>query len=155
MDMVIFRENTEDVYAGIEWRAGSDEADKIIEFIAGLGKKIRPDSGIGIKPISAIGSKRLVRKAIQYAVSHGRKSVTLVHKGNIMKFTEGAFKDWGYEVARDEFGAVTVTEDEVWSTHGGKAPDGQGRDQGPHRRLDVPAGAAAAGRVRRSSRPPT
>ncbi|MFL6194278.1 MAG: isocitrate dehydrogenase (NADP(+)) [Thermoanaerobaculia bacterium] len=125
VDMVIFRENTEDVYAGIEWKAGSDEARRVIELVAGLGKKIRPDSGIGIKPISEFGSKRLVRKAIQHAVAHGRKSVTLVHKGNIMKFTEGAFKDWGYEVARDEFGGVTVTEDEVWSQHGGKAPAGK------------------------------
>jgi isocitrate dehydrogenase len=125
VDMVIFRENTEDVYAGIEWRSGSEEAGKVIEFIAGLGKKIRPDSGIGIKPVSVTGSKRLVRKALQYAITHGRKSVTLVHKGNIMKFTEGAFKDWGYEVAREELGAYTVTEDEVWSAHGGKAPAGK------------------------------
>ncbi len=125
VDMVIFRENTEDVYAGIEWRSGSEEAAKVIEFIGGMGKKIRPDSGIGIKPISVTGSKRLVRKALQYAVTCGRKSVTLVHKGNIMKFTEGAFKDWGYEVAREEFGHATVTEDEVWSTHGGKAPEGK------------------------------
>jgi isocitrate dehydrogenase len=125
VDMVIFRENTEDVYAGIEWRSGSEEAAKVIEFIGGLGKKIRPDSGIGIKPISVTGSKRLVRKAIQHAVACGRKSVTLVHKGNIMKFTEGAFKDWGYEVAREEFGNVTITEDEVWSAHGGKAPEGK------------------------------
>jgi isocitrate dehydrogenase len=125
VDMVIFRENTEDVYAGIEWRSGSEEAAKIIEFIGGMGKKIRPDSGIGIKPVSVTGSKRLVRKALQYAVACGRKSVTLVHKGNIMKFTEGAFKDWGYEVAREEFGNVTVTEDEVWSQHGGKAPAGK------------------------------
>jgi isocitrate dehydrogenase len=125
VNMVIFRENTEDVYAGIEWRAGSEEAKRIIEFLADLGKQVRPDSGIGIKPISETGSKRLVRKAIQYALSTGRKSVTLVHKGNIMKFTEGAFKDWGYEVARDEFGGVTVTEQEVWDRHGGKAPQGK------------------------------
>jgi len=125
VDMVVFRENTEDVYAGIEWRAGSEEARKLIEFLAGLGKTVRPDSGIGIKPISAFGSKRLVRKALQYAIANGRKNVTLVHKGNIMKFTEGAFKDWGYEVAREEFGGHTVTEDEVWSTHGGKAPAGK------------------------------
>ncbi len=125
VDMVIFRENTEDVYAGIEWRAGSEEAKRLIEFLAGLGKKVRPDSGIGIKPISVTGSKRLVRKAIQYAQAAGRKSVTLVHKGNIMKFTEGAFKDWGYEVAREEFGGATVTEQEVWDEHGGKAPAGK------------------------------
>ena len=100
--MVIFRENTEDVYAGIEWREGTPEAAKVIEFLNGtMGKKVRPDSGIGIKPMSATGSKRLVRRAIQYALDNGHKSVTLVHKGNIMKFTEGAFRDWGYEVARD------------------------------------------------------
>jgi isocitrate dehydrogenase len=125
VDMVIFRENIEDVYAGIEWKAGTDEANRVIEFIASLGKKIRPESGIGIKPISEFGSKRLVRKAIQYAIAHGRKSVTLVHKGNIQKFTEGAFKDWGYEVAREEFGGYTVTEDDVWSQHNGKAPAGK------------------------------
>jgi isocitrate dehydrogenase len=110
VDMVIFRENTEDVYAGIEWPAGSAEADKLIDFIASLGKTVRPGSGIGIKPVSAFGSKRLVRKAINYALAQGRKSVTLMHKGNIMKFTEGAFKEWGYELARDEFGAQTVVE---------------------------------------------
>jgi isocitrate dehydrogenase len=125
VDMVIFRENTEDVYAGIEWRAGSEEAQRIIEFLAGFGKQVRPDSGIGIKPISATGSKRLVRKAIQYAVATGRRNLTLVHKGNIMKFTEGAFKDWGYEVAREEFGGATISEQEVWEQHGGKAPDGR------------------------------
>jgi isocitrate dehydrogenase len=125
VDMVIFRENIEDVYAGIEWKAGSDEANRMIEFIAGLGKKIRPGSGIGIKPISEFGSKRLVRKAIQYAIAQSRGSVTLVHKGNIQKFTEGAFKDWGYQVARDEFGDRTITEDDVWSQHGGKAPAGK------------------------------
>jgi isocitrate dehydrogenase len=125
VDMVIFRENIEDVYAGIEWKAGTDEANRVIEFLAGLGKKIRPGSGIGIKPISEFGSKRLVRKAIQYAIAHGRKSVTLVHKGNIQKFTEGAFKDWGYQVARDEFGGATVTEDDLWSAHGGKVPAGK------------------------------
>ncbi|HYH45249.1 MAG TPA: isocitrate dehydrogenase (NADP(+)) [Thermoanaerobaculia bacterium] len=125
VDMVIFRENTEDVYAGIEWPAGSPEADKLIEFLRGLGKEVRPMSGIGIKPASAFGSKRLVRKALAYALATGRKSVTLVHKGNIMKFTEGAFKDWGYEEARERFGAQTISEDEVWSAHGGKAPEGR------------------------------
>jgi isocitrate dehydrogenase len=125
VDMVIFRENTEDVYAGIEWRSGSEEAKQVIEFLAGLGKQVRPDSGIGIKPVSETGSKRLVRKAIQYAVAAGRKSVTLVHKGNIMKFTEGAFKDWGYEVARDEFGAATIAEQELWDSPGSKAPAGK------------------------------
>ncbi len=125
VDMVIFRENTEDVYAGIEWKAGTPEAAKVIEFLAGMGKKIRPDSGIGIKPISETGSKRLVRKALQFAVANKRKSVTLVHKGNIQKFTEGAFKDWGYQVAAAEFGGVTVTEDELWSAHNGKVPAGK------------------------------
>ncbi|HTG31398.1 MAG TPA: isocitrate dehydrogenase (NADP(+)) [Thermoanaerobaculia bacterium] len=125
VDMVIFRENIEDVYAGIEWKAGTDEANRVIEFIAGLGKKIRPGSGIGIKPISEFGSKRLVRKAIQFAIAHNRKSVTLVHKGNIQKFTEGAFKDWGYQVAREEFADFTISEDDVWSQHNGKAPAGK------------------------------
>ena len=125
VDMVIFRENIEDVYAGIEWKAGTDEANRVIEFIASLGKTIRPGSGIGIKPISEFGSKRLVRKAIQYAIAHNRKSVTLVHKGNIQKFTEGAFKDWGYQVAREEFGGATISEDDVWSQHNGKTPAGK------------------------------
>jgi isocitrate dehydrogenase len=125
VDMVIFRENIEDVYAGIEWKAGTDEANRVIEFIASLGKKIRPGSGIGIKPISEFGSKRLVRKAIQFAIAHKRKSVTLVHKGNIQKFTEGAFKDWGYQVAREEFADFTISEDDVWSQHNGKAPAGK------------------------------
>jgi len=125
VDMTIFRENTEDVYAGIEWRAGTEEAKKVIEFLASMGKKVRPDSGIGIKPVSETGSKRLVRKALQYAIATRRKSVTLVHKGNIMKFTEGAFKDWGYEVARDEFGDFTISEQEVWDKHDGKAPEGK------------------------------
>ncbi|HEY4590260.1 MAG TPA: isocitrate dehydrogenase (NADP(+)) [Thermoanaerobaculia bacterium] len=125
VNMTIFRENTEDVYAGIEWKSGSEEARKVIEFIAGLGKKVRPDSGIGIKPVSEFGSKRLVRKALQYAIAHHSKSITLVHKGNIQKFTEGAFKDWGYQVARDEFGDFTITEDDVWSQHNGKAPAGK------------------------------
>lgn len=125
VEMTIFRENTEDVYAGIEWRSGSEEAKKVIELLASMGKTVRPDSGIGIKPVSETGSKRLVRKAIQYAIATRRKSVTLVHKGNIMKFTEGAFKDWGYEVARDEFGGATISEQEVWDQHGGKAPEGK------------------------------
>ena len=114
LDVVIFRENTEDVYAGIEWKQGTPEAAKIIQFLEKeMGKKIRPDSGIGIKPISVTGTKQLVRRAIRYALDHGRRSVTLVHKGNIMKFTEGAFRDWGYEVAKEEFGGVTVTESEL------------------------------------------
>lgn len=115
LDVVIFRENTEDVYSGIEWEEGSAEAKKIIDFIgAELGKKIRPDSGVGIKPISITGTKRLVRKAIRHAIEHNRKSVTLVHKGNIMKYTEGAFKIWGYELAVDEFRDHVITEAELW-----------------------------------------
>jgi isocitrate dehydrogenase len=114
MNVVIFRENTEDVYAGIEWAKGTPQAERIIEFLSTeMGKRIRPDSGIGIKPISEFGTKRLVRMAIQYAVDNKRKTVTIVHKGNIMKFTEGAFRDWGYEVAKAEFRDKIVTEDEV------------------------------------------
>ena len=111
-DMVIFRENSEDIYAGIEWAAGTAEAQKVIDFLQGeMGvKKIRfpATSGIGIKPVSSEGTRRLVRKALQYAIDNDRPSVTLVHKGNIMKFTEGAFKNWGYELAKDEFGAVEI-----------------------------------------------
>jgi isocitrate dehydrogenase len=115
MDVVIFRENTEDVYAGIEWAMGSPEAKRLIEFIGKeFGKRIAPDSGIGIKPISETATKRLVRMAIQYALDNKRKTVTLVHKGNIMKFTEGAFRDWGYELAKTEFRDRIVTEDEMW-----------------------------------------
>jgi isocitrate dehydrogenase len=126
VNVVIFRENTEDVYAGIEWPAGSAEAQKLIAFLEKeLGKKIRPDSGIGIKPISMTATKKLVRKAIRYAIDNNRRSVTIVHKGNIMKFTEGAFRDWGYEVAREEFGGQTVTEDEVTTKHDGKVPAGK------------------------------
>jgi isocitrate dehydrogenase len=114
MNVVIFRENTEDVYAGIEWARGTPQAERVIEFLEKeMGKRVRPDSGIGIKPISEFGSKRLVRKAIQYAIANKRRTVTLVHKGNIMKFTEGAFRDWGYEVAKAEFRDFIVTEDEV------------------------------------------
>jgi isocitrate dehydrogenase len=111
-DMVIFRENTEDIYAGIEWAAGSDEVAKVIQFLSDMGvrKKIRfPEaSAIGIKPVSIDGSKRLIRKAIQYAIDNNRKSVTITHKGNIMKFTEGGFRDWGYELAKEEFGAMPI-----------------------------------------------
>jgi isocitrate dehydrogenase len=114
MNVVIFRENTEDVYAGIEWAKGTPQAERIIEFLATeMGKRIRPDSGIGIKPMSEFGSKRLMRMAVQHAIDNKRKTVTLVHKGNIMKFTEGAFRDWGYEVAKAEFRDKIVTEDEV------------------------------------------
>jgi isocitrate dehydrogenase len=126
VDMIIFRENTEDVYAGIEWPKGSPEALKLIEFLEKeMGKKLRPDSGIGIKPMSEFGSKRLVRKAIRYALEAGKDSVTLVHKGNIMKFTEGAFRTWGYELAKEEFGNVTLTEQELWDNYGGKRPEGK------------------------------
>ncbi len=111
-DMVIFRENTEDIYAGIEWAAGTDEVAKVIGFLSDMGmrKKIRfPDSSaIGIKPVSKEGSQRLVRKAIQYTIDNNRKSLTIAHKGNIMKFTEGGFRDWGYEIAKQEFGAVEI-----------------------------------------------
>jgi isocitrate dehydrogenase len=123
VDMIIFRENTEDVYAGIEWPAGSEQSDQVIGFLNAIGgtTKIRESSAIGIKPISEFGSKRLVRKAIEYAIAAKRDSVTLVHKGNIMKFTEGAFKDWGYQVARDEFGDLTIPESDV----SGAAPAGK------------------------------
>ncbi len=131
VDMVIFRENTEDVYAGIEWPAGSDEARQLIAFLAALGKPVRFDSGIGIKPVSETGSKRLVRKALHYTIASGRKSVTLMHKGNIMKFTEGAFKEWGYEVARQEFGDRTVAEQDLGggggAAAGGPGPQGSER----------------------------
>ena len=114
MNVVIFRENTEDVYAGIEWARGTPQAEKIIEFLSNeMGCRIRPDSGIGVKPISEFASQRLVRKALQYAMANGRKTLTLVHKGNIMKFTEGAFRDWGYEIAEKEFAEQTVTEQAV------------------------------------------
>jgi isocitrate dehydrogenase len=113
VDMVVFRENTEDLYTGIEWREGSEEALRLRAFLEReMGKRIREDSGIGIKPISRFGTKRLVRMAIQYALAHGRKSVTLTHKGNIMKFTEGAFRDWGYEVAKEEFRGKVLLESE-------------------------------------------
>jgi isocitrate dehydrogenase len=117
LDIVLFRENTEDVYSGIEFKQGTPEAKKIIDFLnneMGTKKKVREDSGVGIKPISIFGSKRLVRYAIKYALENKRKSVTLVHKGNIMKFTEAAFREWGYEVARDEFRDAIVTERESW-----------------------------------------
>jgi isocitrate dehydrogenase len=119
MDIVIFRENTEDVYIGIEWKSGTADAKKLLEFLnhdmLKDGKKqIRWDSGVGIKPISPTGTKRLVRRAIKFALLNKRPSVTLVHKGNIQKFTEGAFRDWGYDLAREEFRAQTITERESW-----------------------------------------
>jgi isocitrate dehydrogenase len=114
VDMVIFRENTEDVYCGIEFKSGTDRARRLIEFLnKEMGYNVLPSSGVGIKPISPEGSKRLIRMAVRYAIDKKLPSVTLMHKGNIMKFTEGAFKDWGYELARDEFRAQTVTEDEA------------------------------------------
>ncbi len=125
-NIVIFRENTEDVYAGIEWKKDSPEAKKIIDFLKSeFNVDIRPDSGIGIKPMSEFGSKRLVRAAIKYALKYKQPRVTLVHKGNIMKYTEGSFRTWGYEVAMREFRDEIVTEDEVTSIHGGKIPDGK------------------------------
>ncbi|MDR9389608.1 MAG: isocitrate dehydrogenase (NADP(+)) [Wenzhouxiangella sp.] len=126
VDAVIFRENTEDVYAGLEYASGTPENKKLATFLREqMGADFFEDAGLGIKPISAIGSKRLVRKAIQYAIDNNRSSVTLVHKGNIMKFTEGAFRKWGYEVAAEEFGDVTITEDELWEKYDGKAPEGK------------------------------
>ncbi|HET8551009.1 MAG TPA: isocitrate dehydrogenase (NADP(+)) [Gammaproteobacteria bacterium] len=126
IDVAIFRENTEDVYAGIEYQAGSPENAKLAKFLRDeLGANFFDGSGLGVKPISEFGSKRLVRKAIQYAIDYGRDSVTLVHKGNIMKFTEGAFRKWGYELAKDEFGDVTITEDELWDKYDGKRPEGK------------------------------
>jgi isocitrate dehydrogenase len=126
MDIVIFRENTEDVYSGIEWPAESEGAHAIINFMnEKLGKDVRLDAAIGIKPVSEFGSKRLVRQAIEYAIARKRESVTLVHKGNIMKFTEGAFKNWGYELAADEFGDLTITEDALWTEQNGKVPAGK------------------------------
>jgi isocitrate dehydrogenase len=119
MNIVIFRENTEDVYSGIEWKCGTPEAKKLIDFLngemlRGTSKHVREDSGVGIKPISVTGTKRLVRRAIRYAIDNKRRLVTLVHKGNIMKFTEGAFRDWGYELAIQEFRSQVVTERESW-----------------------------------------
>jgi isocitrate dehydrogenase len=114
MNVVIFRENTEDVYAGIEWAKGTPQAERLIEFLwKEMGKRVAPDSGIGIKPISETGTKRLVRMAIRWALDNQRKVVTLVHKGNIMKYTEGAFRDWGYELAKAEFRDRIVTEEEI------------------------------------------
>ncbi len=114
LDVVIFRENIEDVYSGVEYRAGSGEADAVIGFLTErFGAKIRPGSAIGIKPMSQFGSQRLVAKAIQYALRTGRRSVTLVHKGNIMKFTEGGFREWGYEIAKQRFGDKTIPESDA------------------------------------------
>ena len=128
VDMCIFRENTEDVYCGIEFKSGSTKARELVAFLRemGYGEDVLLDSaGIGIKPISPERSKRLIRMAIQYAIDKNCPSVTLCHKGNIMKFTEGAFKDWGYELAKAEFGDKTISEDEVYANHGGKTPAGK------------------------------
>jgi isocitrate dehydrogenase len=123
MNVVIFRENTEDVYAGIEWRKGTKEVRKLLGFLKNeMGVKIRSDSGIGIKPMSETGTKRLMRKAIDYALANNRKSVTIVHKGNIMKYTEGAFRDWGYELAKEEYSKKTITEVELTTKYNGEIP---------------------------------
>ncbi len=126
MDIIIFRENTEDVYSGIEFKSDTEDSNKLIDFInQSFNKKIRKPSGIGIKPMSEFGSSRLVKKAIEFARDNKRSSVTLVHKGNIMKFTEGSFKEWGYKVATTEFRDIVVTEDELWSQFNGKMPEGK------------------------------
>ncbi len=128
MDIVTFRENTEDVYAGIEWEAGTDEVQQVKEFVedemGATGVIHDGPVGIGIKPITEFGSKRLIREAIDYAIANDRPTVTLVHKGNIMKFTEGAFRDWGYELAEEEYGDDVLTEDELWEEYDGEQPDG-------------------------------
>jgi len=126
VDVTIFRENTEDVYCGIEYETGSEENEKLARFLREeLGANFFEGAGLGVKPISAFGTKRLVRKAIRYAIERQRPSVTLVHKGNIMKFTEGAFRKWGYEVAKEEFGDITITEDQLWDEYDGKQPEGK------------------------------
>jgi len=127
VDVVIFRENTEDIYAGIEFEAGTPENEKLARFLREeMGvTSFFEGAGLGVKPVSAFGSKRLVRAAIQYAIDRKRPSVTLVHKGNIQKFTEGAFRNWGYEVAAEEFGEQTISWDEVAEKHGGKVPEGK------------------------------
>ncbi|MBF89169.1 MAG: isocitrate dehydrogenase (NADP(+)) [Candidatus Marinimicrobia bacterium] len=126
VNLTIFRENTEDVYAGIEWKGGSEEAESVRQFInENFEKNIRENSGLGIKPISAFGTKRLVKKAIEYAITHDRGSLTLMHKGNIMKFTEGSFRDWGYELAQEEFTNRVLSEEVLWENHNGQIPDGQ------------------------------
>ena len=138
MNVVIFRENTEDVYCGLDWQEGTPEAKKLIEFVGKeLGKKIRPDSGIGIKPISRTGSQRLVRRAIQHALDNSLRTVTLVHKGNIMKYTEGAFRDWGYELAKKEFRSQIVTERESWIV--------DNKDRNPNLTIEQNAGMVEPG----------
>lgn len=126
LNIILFRENTEDVYSGIEFKSGTKDSEDLIKYInKKFQKKIRIPSGVGIKPISQFGTSRLVKKAIEYARDNKRKSVTLVHKGNIMKFTEGAFKEWGYEVAKAQFRDLIVTEDELWAQYNGKLPEGK------------------------------
>ena len=126
VDIVIFRENTEDVYAGIEYASGTEDNEKLAKFLREeMGASFFEGAGLGVKPISPFGSKRLIRKAIQYAIDKQRRSVTLVHKGNIMKFTEGAFRNWGYELAREEFANQLITEDELWERYDGKQPQGK------------------------------
>jgi isocitrate dehydrogenase len=126
LDIVIYRENTEDVYAGIEFKAETSQTKNLIKYINKIsGKNIRLDSGIGIKPMSKFGTERLVKKAIEYAIVNKRASVTLVHKGNIMKFTEGSFKEWGYETAKKYYSEITITEDELWKSFNGKIPAGK------------------------------
>ncbi|MCK5161529.1 MAG: NADP-dependent isocitrate dehydrogenase, partial [Candidatus Aureabacteria bacterium] len=126
VDMIIFRENTEDVYAGIEWQEGSEEAKKIIEYLKSeFSVDIHKDSGIGIKPISEFCSKRLIRRAIRHALDNGRSSVTMVHKGNIQKYTEGAFRQWGYELAEEEFKDTVISEDDLWKKYNGRCPEGK------------------------------
>ena len=126
VDMIIFRENMEDVYAGLEWPAASKEAGQLRDFLAkNLNAPLTPDTGVGIKPISEHGTKRLVRMAIRHALDQGLPSVTIVHKGNIMKYTEGAFRDWGYQLARDEFGDATITEKECGEKFSGAVPAGR------------------------------
>ena len=126
VDMIIYRENLEDLYAGIEWKQGTPDNKKVIDFLRNdMKADIEYDAGIGIKPISRTNTKNIVREAIRYAITNKKKSVTLVHKGNIMKFTEGAFKEWGYELAADEFADQTVTEKDLWDKFSGKMPDGK------------------------------
>lgn len=126
VDVVIFRENTEDVYAGIEYQAGTPENEKLARFLRDeMGAKFFEGSGLGVKPISAFATKRLMRFAMRYALERGHKSVTVMHKGNIQKYTEGAFRTWCYEVAQEEFGGFTITEDELWAKYDGQQPEGK------------------------------
>ncbi|MCX8123671.1 MAG: isocitrate dehydrogenase (NADP(+)) [Spirochaetes bacterium] len=126
VDMVIFRENMEDVYAGIEWKQGTPEAKKVIDFLnKEMGQSLGYDTGIGVKPISIENTKNIVRAAIRYAIDNKRSSVTIMHKGNIMKFTEGAFRDWAYQTAKEEFAEYIITEDELWAQYNGKVPAGK------------------------------